>query len=280
MSFLRPLEVGAKQFVTGARWFGSRMAAKWSAPCAVAFYDAMSADGFEFEELINVVPSLGVIYITVPKVASTRIRQTLAAAVGRHTVSLNPGRRRRFRGPQGPRSMTLASFHMLATDPKTLRFSFVRNPYARAVSCWADKLQGKPLVPGDDFVNAYLARRQEIDADLPAGRDRTLSFSDFVTYAGAFANRRVDAHLQAQDDILAMPGIALDFVGRIERFSQDIVRVLDHIAATNGIRGDAANPVNPSRHGPWADYYTPELRDRIYRAYERDFDRFEYPRRP
>jgi hypothetical protein len=77
-----------------------------------------------------------------------------------------------------------------------------------------------------------------------------------------------------------MPGIALDFVGRIERFSQDIVRVLDHIAATNGIRGDAANPVNPSRHGPWADYYTPELRDRIYRAYERDFDRFEYPRRP
>jgi hypothetical protein len=280
MGFLRPIEVGAKQFVTDARWFGSRLVAKWSHPCAVKFYDAIAAGGFEFDELINVVPSLSVIYVTVPKVASTRIRQTLAAAVGRHTMSLNAGRRRRFRGPQGPRSMTLAAFHKLATDPKTLRFSFVRNPYARAVSCWADKLQGKPLVPGDDFVNGYLARRQEIDADLPAGPDRTLSFSDFVTYAGAFANRRVDAHLQTQDGILAMPGIALEFVGRIERFSEDIVRVLDHIAATNGIRGDAANPVNPSRHGPWADYYTPELRERVYRAYERDFDRFQYPRLP
>jgi hypothetical protein len=278
MGVLRPLEVGVKQFVIDACWFGSRVVAKWSDPCALAFYDAIAAAGFEFDELINVAPSLGVIYVTVPKVASTRIRQTLAEAVGRHTISLHPSRRRRFRGPQGPRSMTLAAFHALATDPKTLRFSFVRNPYARAVSCWADKLQGKPLVPGDDFVNGYLARKQEVDADLPAGPDRTLSFSDFVTYAGAFANRRVDAHLQAQDDILAMPGIALDFVGRIERFPEDIVRVLDHIGAANGVRGGAANPVNPSKHGPWSDYYTPELRDRLYRAYERDFDRFQYPR--
>jgi hypothetical protein len=265
MGFLRPLEVGAKNFVTGARWFGSRVVAKWSDPCAVEFYDAIAAGGFEFDELINVVPSLRVMYVTVPKVASTRIRQTLAAAVGRRMISLRPGRRRRFRGPQGPRSMKLAAFHTLATDPKTLRFSFVRNPYARAVSCWADKLQGKPLVPGDDFVDAYLARKQEINADLPAGPDRTLSFSDFVTYAGAFANRRVDAHLQAQDDILAMPGIALDFVARIERFPERIVRVLDHIGAANGIRGDAANPVNPSKRGPAraARPHLPGLRARL-----------------
>jgi hypothetical protein len=280
MGFLRPLEVGTKQLLTGARWFGSRLIANWSDPSAVEFYDTMAAGGFEFDNLVNVAPLLGVIYIAVPKAASTRIKMTLAEAVGRHSVSLDSGRRRRFRGPQGPRSMSLAAFHRLATNPSTLRFSFVRNPYARAVSCWADKLQAKPLVPGDDYVEAYLVRRQEIDADLPAGSDQTLSFADFVTYATAFADSRVDAHLQSQDDILAMPGIALDLVGRIERFSDDISRVLDHIGAVNGIRGNAVVPINPSRHGPWIDYYTPALRDRVYRAYERDFDRFGYPHRP
>src|ERR1700722_8358245 len=274
----RSIEVGAKRFVIDARWFANRTVTKWSDPCAVAFCDAIAAGGFNFDELINVAPSLNVIYVTVPKVASTRIRQTLAAAVGRHSISLNPRRTRRFRGPFGPRSMTPAAFPKLATDPKALRFSFVRNPYARAVSCWPDKFRGKPLVPGDVFIDAYLAGKQEIDADLPAGPDRTLTFSDFVTYAGAFATRRVDGHLQTQDSILAMPGIALEFVGRIERYSEDIMRVLDHIAARSDIRHDATKPVNSSRHGPWADYYTPELRDRVYRVYECDFDRFRYPR--
>jgi Sulfotransferase family len=280
MSFLRPIEVGAKQLVTGSRWFGSRLVAKWSDPSAVAFYDAIAEHGFEVNNLINVAPLLGVIYVAVPKVASTRIKMTLAEAVGRRSLSLDSCRRRRYRGPQGPRSMSLRSFYRLATDPKTLRFSFVRNPYARALSCWADKLQGKPLVPGDDYVDGYLLRKREIDADLPEGADRTLTFCDFVTYASALAHSRVDAHLQSQDDILTMPGIALDFVGRMEQFSEDILRVLDHIGAVNGIRGNAVVPTNASRHGPWTDYYTPALLDRVYRAYERDFDRFGYPRRP
>jgi hypothetical protein len=37
-------------------------------------------------------------------------------------------------------------------------------------------------------------------------------------------------------------------------------------------------PVNPSQHSHWADYYTPALAERIYRAYRCDFDRFGYPR--
>jgi Sulfotransferase family len=277
MGLLRPIEIGLRQFLTRTRWVGNRLVSGWSDPSAVDFYDTIAAHGFEFDNLIKLVPSLGVIYIVVPKVASTRIKLTLAEAVGRRSIQFGR-RQRRFRGPRGPSSMTLGAFHRLATNPKTLRFSFVRNPYARAVSCWADKWQGKLLVPGDDFVDGYLRHKHQIDADLPAGPEHTLSFADFVTYASALANRRLDAHLQAQYDILAMPGIKLDFVGRIERFSEDIVPVLDHIGAVNGIRSNAVDPVNPSRHGPWADYYTPALRDRIYRAYERDFDLFQYPR--
>jgi len=279
MGVLRPIEVGAKQLLTDACWIGSRFIANWSDPRAVAFYDTASAYGFEFDELLRVIPTLRTIYVAVPKAASTRIKMTLAAAVGCRSASLRQVRRRRFRGPQGPKSMTMSAFHKLATDPTTLRFSFVRNPYARAVSCWADKFQGKPLVGGDDYVEGYLARRGEVDARLPAGTDATLSFADFVTYATGLASRRVDSHLQLQDDILGTPGINFNMVGRVEAFRRDFRLVLDHIGAGDELRSEADSEVNPSQHGPWMDYYTGELRERIYRAYERDFDRFGYPRR-
>jgi hypothetical protein len=276
MSLLQSIEIGARHLVTSTRWFGSRLAANIFNPSAVAFYDTLAATGFESHDLINVVPSLGVIYVSVPKVAATRIKVTLAEVVGRHSRA--PGRKPRLRGLHGPHSMTVGAFHRLATDPHTFRFSFVRNPYARALSCWADKWQDVPLVGGDPLMERYLAHRAAIDPTLPAGLGRTLSFSEFVTFTSALAESRIDPHLQAQHDILAMPGIQLDFIGRIERFTTDFVQVLDRIGASNGVRGEAANPINLSRHGPWEDYYTPTLRERVYRAYERDFDMFGYPR--
>lgn len=120
--------------------------------------------------------------------------------------------------------------------------------------------------------------RHEIDTDLPAGPDRTLSFADFVVFAAATARVRHDIHLQAQDEILNTPGIPLDLIGKMENFDADFVRVLDHVGASDEIRRDAMIPVNTSQHDDWPTYYTPELADRIYRAYECDFDRFSYAR--
>jgi hypothetical protein len=37
-------------------------------------------------------------------------------------------------------------------------------------------------------------------------------------------------------------------------------------------------PLRASLHHSWPVYYTPSLADRVYRAYERDFDRFGYAR--
>jgi hypothetical protein len=146
------------------------------------------------------------------------------------------------------------------------------------VSCWAHKFADRPLVRGDSFIDAYLAIRQEIDANLPAGADRTLSFAEFVVFAAATAKARHDIHLQAQDDILSMPGIELGLIGKVETFDADFVRVLDHLAASDAIRRDAAIVINESHHADWPTYYTLELADRIYRAYECDFDRFGYAR--
>jgi hypothetical protein len=84
--------------------------------------------------------------------------------------------------------------------------------------------------------------------------------------------------MQVQDEILSMPGIELGLIGKVETFDADFVRVLDHLDASDEVRREAAIVLNESHHDDWPAYYTPELADRIYRAYECDFDRFGYAR--
>jgi len=274
MRLLRPIEITVKEMP----WLASRGVAGWTDPAAVEFYARLTAEGYEPDRLLNILPRHQLLYIAVPKAASTRIRMTLARIDGRHSRSLRRSQRAKFRGPCGPRNMTLGAFFRLATDPDTLRFSFVRNPYARLVSCWADKFAGKPLVAGDCFIDAYLAVRTEIDGKLPAGPNRTLPFAEFVVFAAATATARHDIHLQTQDDILTTPGIELDLIGRVENFDADFARVLDYLNAGDAIRREACVAVNESHHDDWAAFYSRDLADRVYRAYERDFDRFGYPR--
>jgi hypothetical protein len=268
----------AELIVKEIPWIASRSIAGFTNPGAIAFYRKMVTCGYEPDKLVNVLPHHKLIYVAVPKAASTRIRRTLARIEGRFSRSLKPSKRLQYRGPYGPRNMTIGSFYNLATSATTLRFSFVRNPYARVVSCWADKFASKPLTGGDPFIDAYLAARHEIDSGLPEGADCSLSFADFVIFAAAAANARKDPHIQAQCDILKTPGIDLDFVGKVESFNTEFARVLDYLNASEEVRQEATIAVNESLHDVWPTYYTRELADRIYRAYEGDFDRFGYPR--
>jgi hypothetical protein len=248
-------------------------------PQAATFYDKIVERAFVPQHMIDVLPDHRLLYITVPKAACSRVRATLIHVMRPGEDFDGDVHVRKASGLPGPRQVGVIAFHRLATDPRTLRFSFVRNPYDRLVSCWADKFQDRPLVRGQrGVIDHYLRVRAEIDPGLPAGSDRTLSFADFITVATSTADRRIDGHWNLQTDIIDVPGIPLDMIGRVESFHRDIVRVLDHAGAGGSLRARSLRPVNASRRGRCADYYDSGLADRVHRAYARDFDAFRYPR--
>jgi len=215
-----------------------RYAVGWRNPDAYAFYSRMMSHPYDPEYLIQALSRHRALYVAISKVANTRIKQTLSRIENNGAGSVRV-HGRRSSGLKGPRQLGVIPFYWLATDPRTLRFTFVRNPYDRLVSCWADKFQGRPLVGGRRMIDEYLHHKRWIDLPLPEGAHQTMSFADFVIYATEQVGTMtggVNKHGELQSRIVAIPGIKLDFVGKLESFPNDMAIVLDHLKADEIIR--------------------------------------------
>jgi hypothetical protein len=185
--------------------------------------------------------------------------------------------KRKSSGLSAPRH-GIVQFHRLATDPSALRFTFVRNPYARLVSCWVDQFADQPLAPGHGRIELYLEHRARVNPKLPFGADKSLSFAEFVEFACGSMTWRIDRHWQLQSDIIDLPGMDFNLIGKVENFNEDFSRVLDHVGADKTLRQTTVKPLHTSSRRKICDYFTPDLAALVYRSYERDFDRLGYPR--
>lgn len=260
------------------RWRLTSGKTRLTDPEAYRFFKRLMNDGFQPNGLIDVVPEFRIIYVAVPKAASSAVKRYLGLLGGRELRSPDEANSRKYSGLLSPSEVGVAAFHQLVTAQDTLRFSFVRNPYERLVSCWVDKFCGRPLVWGNPFINFYLAYRRETDLSLPRGADRTLPFETFVQMAVATCDQRADPHWALQDDILNMPGIKLDLIGKTENFESNFARVTQHVAKLT--QSPSITRFNVSSRAGCAAYFDTELSKRVYRSYERDFDRFGYPTTP
>jgi hypothetical protein len=247
-------------------------------PQATRFYSLLVANGHPQLSYIDVLPQQKILYLAIPKCGSTTIRTALAAMIGEIPRCCEHVHLRRQSILKSPKQVGASTFYRLVKDESALRFSFVRNPYDRLVSAWADKFQNKPLVPGDDIVGAYLRKQQAMNLALPKNADQTLSFADFVHFVAATADNPTDMHWRPQHDLLNLPGVSFDFIGRLETFSRDFARVIEHARADQSLAAAADAHLNKSQRRDWRDYYTSALAHQVYRIYERDFDRLAYPR--
>ncbi len=203
-------------------------------------------------------PGDGFFYNRIPKAANSTVMATLAA--------YSPHRRTFERKPKRafPRPSRLSGREAAAIAERAYKFTFVRDPYARTLSAYLDKIaRGKAQ-------SRHFHRWRGATAE-PA-------FIDFLRFLDDGGLHR-DPHWAPQSDLLLLPAERFDFIGKVERLGEDLAQVVARVF-------DPATEPVLLRAGPrtdtralMADFYTPEAIRTVNRLFARDFEAFGYERR-
>ena len=143
------------------------------------------------------------------------------------------------------------------------RFALVRNPWARLVSCY----QNKVLNPRPGIFFGIYPR-------IPFNR---MSFTDFVRFVCRVPDDLCEPHFRPQSDFLASGNI--NFIGRFENFSDDLTRVLKAVGCSDkGVHKwltiRRMQTLGERLHYP--DFYNTETQRLVEKKFKRDIEQFNY----
>lgn len=231
-----------------------------------------------------------------PKVMTTFLRSFLVDGMAEFRGRSDPseGRYRLFRAARKFPIARFGDYRAFTREPGSFRtFAFVRNPYARAWSGWADKFRDAHEASRDGRDSGYprsmrqgelaKARAFARKAGLP-GSDRgtLLPFETFVHYVDAIPPGRRNQHWDQQVIILQQPEIPLFRAIRIEDQLQDgMAELADALGfGRDWAQARLSERRNKSRGSGAAPQIDDALAPILHKAFEPDFRAFGYDATP
>ena len=207
-----------------------------------------------------VLPDYQIAYLSIPKVACSSIRYALAGLVfGRE---LDPyGRDKDLRIHEdvfiGKPLKSIARNH-----DHYFKFTFVRNPWDRLLSCYNDKIK-----------NPERRTPKMIYQGFEAG----MTFAEFIERAYQIPDHQADEHICSQVGRITYQGRLLpNFVGHFETLTEDWQQ-LKGILAPRLKRALPDLPhTNKTIHLPYQRYYNRRLEHMVGERYKGDIERFGY----
>jgi len=190
------------------------------------------------------------VYVQVPKVACTSIKQALLPAFG---VEWQEGDRtvhnslRKSKARVSKRTLSRPRFR------NAYRFSFVRNPFDRVVSAYFSKVKN---------TRRNLLRQPGVYTGMP--------FGEFVEVVCAAPDGEADQHIRSQWTFL--DGVRMDFVGRMENMGDDWARVVGAI----GVPPDLPHANRSGAREGYRYFYDDELARKVAERYRDDLEMFGY----
>jgi hypothetical protein len=189
------------------------------------------------------------VYLRVPKAANSSIRTAFPAGVQRR----------------------LDVRRLAARFPRHLSFSFVRNPWARLVSIYTEKIRPEP-VTSEFFVNGV--QRCFVKRGLPVRAG--MGFEEFAEIACGLPDAETEKHLKSQSHFLVREGAVVPrFLGHVESMADDWRRL-----GTLAGFGTPLRHLNRTRHAPYTSFYDRRLVNLVGDRYRDDVEIFGYDFKP
>jgi len=215
-------------------------------------------------DCVRYAPALNIVYLNNPKCGCTTVKHALwfasDAALGTNT----------FAGNAHDRKIDPFARNVFRLSPEQRErvadaavFSVVRNPFARALSAYMDK------VANDPGVWPIFVKRLGLKSTV--GKEE-LSFADFLGIVAVAHDDILDGHFRPQCRNLLLPLAEPDFVGSVENMGS-----VGAFLETRGVpfRDEAMNATRAQEHfGALYDGRTAAL---VRERYAEDFAAFGYP---
>lgn len=179
-------------------------------------YSRLSTKPITTNYLYNISMSRKVLYVETPKVACTQIKRMLQRLEAGSSGGVPQNVHDRNESPLfSPKHSEDTFFSALYGE--YFRFSFVRNPITRVLSCYLDK---------------FVSNKWEKARRLPGfgfEPDYDLSFLEFLNFISNQNPIDMDVHWMPQTTILSLGSVKYDFIGRFENFSADFQRICRYL---------------------------------------------------
>lgn len=197
---------------------------------------------------------LRVVYIDVPKVASTSIKAALQAGCPNVKPQVIP-------------------LDELRSIDGAFVFSFVRNPWDRLVSCWSDKIRVSERTDREFCSGVYrdlLRDSRRFRGGMP--------FDEFASVVLQTPDATSDIHVRSQCTFLHSESGELrpQFVGRFEALERDWARVCSMIGRRLSLPRIQYVSPPPAPRGPYRDFYDEVLAELVGDRYRNDVMSFGY----
>ena len=165
---------------------------------------------------------LRLIYLRVPKSANSSIRKSIPDGVQKR----------------------LDIRRLENRFPGYLTFSFVRNPWARFVSTFTNKVMAVPSNE-DNFIDGVHDDFRSLSRDIRAG----MPFEEFAEIVCSIPDEATDKHLKSQCYFLVRDRVVIPrFVGKVESMSEDWARLAQRAGFPQQI-----GHVNRTRHAHYSE---------------------------
>ncbi|MDT8328883.1 MAG: sulfotransferase family 2 domain-containing protein [Roseovarius sp.] len=173
------------------------------------------------------------------------------------------------------KSPLLSPYQLSETDLETVfagdeffRFTFVRNPYSRLLSCYLDRIVGGNTRPARELLRTM-------------GKEDTYepSFEEFIKTICDQSVHAQNNNWRVQYYDCMCNEIDYHFIGKQESFSKDFLHVYKKVAGVAPQDGALATNASPSKTSAaerLEEYWTAELKDLVDTKYENDFSFFRY----